>query len=59
MHYTFDEPPTVAPLQRRAWEQDHQPNLTGTPGAWRPKGSIARGGERASATGDYQSWSPE
>jgi NADH:ubiquinone oxidoreductase subunit len=59
MHYTFDEPPTTAPLKRRAWEKDHIPNLTGTIHAWRPRGSIARGGERASATGDYQSWSPE
>ncbi len=59
MHYTFDEPPTKAPLKRRSWEKDHQPNLTGTVHAWRPKGSIARGGERASATGDYQAWSPE
>jgi len=59
MHYTFDEPPTKDPLLRRAWEKDHQPNLSGTIHAWRPKGSIARGGERASATGDYQAWTPE
>jgi NADH:ubiquinone oxidoreductase subunit len=59
LHHTFDEPPVRAPLKRRAWEKDHQPNLTGTVWAWRPKGSIARGGERAPATGDYQPWSPE
>ena len=59
MHYTFDEPPTKAPLKRRSWETDHQPNLTGTDYAYRPKGSIARGGERAKATGDYQAWRPE
>jgi len=58
-HYTFDEPPTVAPLPRRSWEKDHQPNLTGTIHAWRPKGSITRGGERARATGDYEAWRPE
>ncbi|MCA3752516.1 MAG: NADH:ubiquinone oxidoreductase subunit NDUFA12, partial [Phenylobacterium sp.] len=36
-----------------------QPNLTGTIHAWRPKGSITRGGERARATGDYEAWRPE
>jgi NADH:ubiquinone oxidoreductase subunit len=59
MHYTWDDPPTVTPVLRRSWELDHQPNLTGTPLAYRPKGSIARGGERQSATGDYQAWRPE
>ena len=59
LHYTFDEPPTQVPLKRREWEKDHLPNLTGTVHAWRPKGSLTRGGERAAATSDYQAWSPE
>lgn len=59
LHYTLDEPPTQAPLKRREWEKDHLPNLTGTVHAWRPKGSLTRGGERAAATSDYQAWSPE
>lgn len=59
LHYTFDEPPTREPLLRRAWEKDHQPNLSGTIHAWRPKGSLTRGGERAAATGDYEAWTPE
>ncbi len=59
MHYTFDEPPTVAPLKRRAWEKDHVPNLTGTIYAWRPPGAISQGGERPAATGDYEAWRPE
>jgi NADH:ubiquinone oxidoreductase subunit len=59
LHYTFDEPPTTAPLKRRPWEKDHKPNLTGTLGAWRPQGSISRGGERQAASGDYQPWTPE
>ena len=44
MHYTFDEPPTVAPLKKKRFELEHRPNLTGTIYAWRPPGSIARGG---------------
>jgi NADH:ubiquinone oxidoreductase subunit len=59
LHYTFDEPPTVAPFVVKPWEQDHVPNLTGTIDAWRPKGSIARTGERPRATGDYQPWKPD
>src|SRR5262249_35277061 len=47
LHYTIAEPPTVAPLKRQKWEREHQPNLTGTLGAYRPKGSLARGGVRA------------
>jgi NADH:ubiquinone oxidoreductase subunit len=59
LHYTFDEPPTTAPLPRKAWEKDSIPNLTGTIHAYRPKGAIARGGERQRATGDYEAWTPE
>jgi NADH:ubiquinone oxidoreductase subunit len=58
MHYLTEEPPTVAPLKRMRWEREHLPNLTGTVYAWRPKGSIARGGERQAAPGDYQAWTP-
>jgi NADH:ubiquinone oxidoreductase subunit len=59
LHYTFDDPPTTAPLLRQSWEKDHQPNLTGTIHAYRPKGAISRGGERQRATGDYEAWTPE
>lgn len=59
MHHTIDEPPTVAPLPKKAWEKPHQPNLTGTVGAYRPKGSLARGGVRAKAVSDYEAWKPE
>lgn len=59
LHYTFDEPPTEAPLPRRAWEIDYKPNQTGTPMAWRPPGSLAAEGRRPAATGDYQPWTPE
>jgi NADH:ubiquinone oxidoreductase subunit len=59
MHYTFDEPPTTAPLKRQKWELPHVPNLTGTVKAYRPKGSMAQGGNRAKATADYEAWKPE
>ena len=36
-----------------------QPNLTGTEGAYKPGGSLSRGGARPPATGDYQAWKPD
>jgi len=59
MHHTFDEPPTEQPLKRQVWEKPHEPNLTGTIHAYRPKGSIARGGVRQASTADYEAWSPD
>ena len=48
-----------APLKVRDFEQPHQPNLTGTEGAYKPGGSLSRGGLRPPATGDYQAWKPD
>ena len=57
LHHTFDEPPTERPLVKKAWEKPHLPNLTGTPAAYAPAGSIRRPApvERS----DYEAWSPE
>ena len=55
-HSTNDLPP--ADLQKRVWEKDHLPNLTGTTLAYRPPGSVLKGGVRAPATGDYEPWQP-
>jgi NADH:ubiquinone oxidoreductase subunit len=59
LHHTFKEPPTVAAPKIKSWEAEYTPNLTGTPLAYRPPGSLARGGIRPKATGDYQPWQPE
>jgi NADH:ubiquinone oxidoreductase subunit len=58
MHHTFADPPTTAPLPAKAWEAEHQPNLTGTPGAYHPEGSLWKDGKRPPATGDYEAWRP-
>lgn len=58
LHHTFKEPPTVAPVKAQAWELEHMPNLSGTPSAYRPRGSLAAQGERPAATGDYEAWEP-
>lgn len=59
LHYTVDTPPSEQPLPRKAWEKDHLPNLTGSVAAYLPPGSLAEGGQRARATGDYEAWRPE
>jgi len=57
LHHTYDEPPTKAPLQHKAWELPHRENLTGTALAYAPPGSLrqAAPAERR----DYEAWQPE
>ncbi len=59
LHHTFAEPPQNGGKPKYPWQKEHQPNLTGTPAAYRPPGSVLRGGHRAPAAGDYQPWTPE
>jgi len=59
LHYSVDEPPTRAQFPQRPWMRAHLPNMSGTPFAGRPKGSILSAGERPRATGDYQAWRPD
>lgn len=56
LHFTTDEP--IPLRERRPWQKPHQMNMTGTPGSYRPPGHDYRGGHRAPATGDYESWTP-
>lgn len=58
LHHTFDEPPTKAPLPVKPWEKPHRANMTGTPEAYRPKGSLLRE-DAAEVRPDYQAWRPE
>lgn len=57
LHHSWDEPPTKAPLKHKAWEKPHQENLTGTPLAYAPAGSIRKSTPVARA--DYEAWQPE
>jgi NADH:ubiquinone oxidoreductase subunit len=56
--HTRDKAPSEEPYTPREWEKPHLPNMTGTPDAYRPRGSIARTGQRPAATGDYMPWTP-
>lgn len=57
LHHTWDQPPTEAPLQRKAWEKPHLENLTGTAEAYAPPGSIRQGTPLTRR--DYEAWRPE
>jgi NADH:ubiquinone oxidoreductase subunit len=59
LHGSFDGVPESNLPPPRIWEVDFTPNATGTATAYRPQGALERGGKRASATGDYEAWSPE
>jgi len=58
MHHTVDVPPTDEKVTVRPWWKPHRPNLTGTPGAYRPSGSTLAQARRPKATGDYKAWTP-
>ena len=58
MHHRTNVPPTQEDYKPREWEKPHLPNMTGTPAAYRPPGSIAVAGERPRVTGDYDAWTP-
>lgn len=58
LHHTTDQLPADADKPLYPWQKPHQPNLTGTPAAYRPSGSVLKGGPRARATGDYEPWTP-
>lgn len=58
MHHTVQVPPVKENYAVREWEASHRPNMTGTPGAYRPKGSTLKTGRRPVATGDYDAWTP-
>jgi NADH:ubiquinone oxidoreductase subunit len=59
MHHRTDMPPSQdKEYVRREWEKPHQPNLTGTPGAYRPPGSLLSP-RPAHVPPDYEAWRPE
>lgn len=59
LHHQTDAIPTGQESFRRPWQKPHTPNLTGTNQAYRPQGHILKGGQRPSATGDYEAWTPD
>jgi NADH:ubiquinone oxidoreductase subunit len=59
LHHTTVDVPADGGRLKYAWQKPHVPNLTGTPGAYRPAGSLLRGGAREHSTADYAAWRPD
>ncbi len=57
LHRNYDEAPTERALPRKPWQKPHLPNLTGTPLAYAPPGSLRR--PDPPDRRDYEAWSPE
>jgi len=59
LHHTVDELPGESTHRRKKYEQPHLSNQTGTPNAYRPRGSILTGAGNPKAAGAYEAWKPE
>ena len=57
LHHIFAQPPNVEPFAHKPWEKPHQPNMTGSDGAFYRQGSIRRADVRPAS--DYEAWTPE
>ena len=58
LHHTTDNPLTESAAQAKSWQKPHEPNPTGTAGAYRPRGHDVLGGQHAPSSGDYEPWTP-
>lgn len=58
LHYTTDHTPVESSQPRHAWQKSSKANMSGTNQAYVPSGHLLKGGHRASATSDYQPWTP-
>ena len=58
MHHRVATPPADENYTAHEWELPHQPNLTGSAKAYRPRGSVLSTAGRPRVTGDYDAWTP-
>ena len=59
LNHLLDEPPSTSPLPTKKFEKPYLPNMTGTPFAYRPKGSLSRVDEMSKVDDTYEAWRPE
>ncbi len=58
IHNRTDVLPMDEVYTPKPWQKPHLRNFTGSPRAYRPKGSVQSGGARPRVTGDYSAWTP-
>lgn len=56
LHHTFDAPPSKQPLKTQKWQAPPQRNLTGSPDAYVPVGSLHA--PKLTTRRDYTAWEP-
>lgn len=59
LHHQIDSVPDEALPPPPKFLSEPEPNLTGTPLAYRPSGALERGARRPAASGDYEAWTPD
>lgn len=59
IHHQTDLVPQENNPLRHKWQQEHIPNLTGTPYAYVPPGHELNAAKRPKVTGDYEAWTPK
>lgn len=55
LHHSYDNRPGHEELERQEWELPHKENMTGSPDAYAPSGSMY---SKDKKTSDYQAWTP-
>ncbi|MDA8869794.1 NADH:ubiquinone oxidoreductase subunit NDUFA12 [Rhizobiaceae bacterium] len=58
LHFRTDIAPSDEAYAARDWELPHKANLTGTMGAYRPKGALSNQTKTPDVAADYEAWSP-
>ena len=58
IHHRTDVAPSEETYEMRDWELPHLANMSGTIGAYRPKGAIGNQTKQPDKVGDYEAWSP-
>ena len=59
LHHMIDGVPDEALPPAPKFLREPEPNLTGTPQAYRPSGALELGAQRPAASGDYEAWTPD
>lgn len=59
IHHRVDVAPSEEIYEAWPWEAAHLANATGSPNAYRPKGSILGQTVRQPASSDYGAWKPD
>ena len=58
LHHRVDVAPSEESYTAREWQSAHRPNMTGTPLAYHPPGSMLGHRDRPKTDGDYEAWTP-